>query len=323
MNIINFKASLIAVLLAAALAGCSNGSSDSGGTGGTGVTTGTVTATSDVGPGVVVNGVSFNESNATIIINDSTDPGAHGGIKVGMTVKIRGSNNGTAGTATDIEVEHAVEGTVTSTNGVDTLTVLGQTVMVSGQTLYEPAGTTFASLIVGTTKIEVYGLRDQDNVIRATLIEVEGDSDFEEELRGTISGLDTNTSTFVLNGVTVRYNVDTIFDDGSIGDLANGQTVEVHFNNAATSNYLATEIEFEDIEDSEFQVSDGSEFEIEGYVTSVGFTTFEIGSQTVQTNPSTVYNDPNTFSNIVVGARVQVDGVISGSVLVADEIDIQ
>lgn len=319
MNIINFKASLIAVLLAAALAGCSNGSSDSGGTGGTGVTTGTVTATSNVGPGVVVNGVTFNESNATVIINDSTEPGEHGGIKVGMTVKIRGSQNGTTGRATDIEAEHAVEGFVESNDGVDTLVVLGQTVKVSGQTLYE--GGTFVSLAPGTM-VEVYGLRDETNVIRATLIEVEAESDFEEELRGAITSLDTVARTFVLNGVIVSYDNDTTFDDGSITDLAEGLTVEVHFD-TAISGFLATEIEFEDIEDSEFQTGEGSEFEIEGYVTSVGTTTFAIGSQTFQTNVDTTYNDANTFSDIVVGARVQVQGVISGGNLVAEEVDIQ
>lgn len=323
MNIINFKASLIAIALAAVLAGCSSGSSDSGGTGGTGVTTGTVTATSNVGPGVEVNGVTFNESNATVIINDSTEPGEHGGIKVGMTVKIRGSQNGTTGRATDIEAEHAVEGFVESNDGVDTLVVLGQTVQVSGQTLYE--GGTFVSLAPGT-KIEVYGLRDENNVIRATLIEVKtDDNDFEEELRGVISNLNTGAGTFELNGVIVSYdNISTTFDDGSITDLADGLTVEVHFD-TAISGFLATEIEFEDVEDSEFQTGEDSELEIEGYVTAVnsGALTFQIGSQTVQTNAGTTYNDANTFSNILVGERVQVQGVISGGNLVAEEIDIQ
>jgi hypothetical protein len=318
MKRISARIFLLGVCLTVVLAGC-GGTSDSGGTGGTGVTTGVTTGVVTAYGSIVVNGVHYDETGAVVVINDAAGSGDHRGIKIGMTVKIRGSSDGVVGVATDIEAEHEVEGKVATTNGVESFTVLGQTVIVDGQTLYGPIGTAFGDLLVGT-QVEVYGLRDQNNVIRATLVEIVGASEFDEEIRGTITNLNTTAMTFELSGYVIHYDGTTVFSDGgSIGALVNGLTVEVHFNTGASGNH-ATEIEFEDNEDSAFQVEDDGRFEIEGYVSGIiDANSFVIAGQVVQTTIATAYEN-GVASDLSVGRKIHVKGSVTGGQLIASRI---
>jgi len=309
----------LAYSMVVVLTGC-GGTSDSGGTGGTGITTGVYSGVVTGYGSVVVNNIHFDETSANVNVNDVAGTGDHRGIKLGMTVKIRAAVSGTTGVATDIEAEHAVEGKVTATNGTDTLTVLGQTVVADGQTRYEPAGIAFSHLSAGT-RIEVYGLLDQNNIVRATLIELVDIAEFEEEIRGTITNLNTTIQTFEINGYVIHYDGTTLYSDGgSMAALVNGLTVEVHFNTDVSGNH-ATEIEFEDIEDAVFQLEDDGRFEIEAYVTGIiDASHFIMAGQVIQTTATTSYEN-GAASDLAVGRKVHATGRLSGGVKVANRIE--
>ena len=320
MNLANFRNTVLSAALAASLTGCGGGGGTAagGGTGGTGISAGVITGFGSV----IVNDVHFNFDSANVNVNDTAGAGANKGLKVGMTVKVKGTfdANGTTGTATDIEAEHEVEGRIDTVNAADeTFVVLGQIVRTDAQTLYDGIANGFSDLFSGM-KVEVYGLRDARGDIHATLIELESDSEFEDELRGTVSDLTLATFTFKIGDLTIRYDNNTQFEHGMLmNDLKNGATVEVHLDISSTPP-RATKIEFEDNEDSQFVAGEGWRAEVEGYVTNVvNSTTFEIGSQTVRTNTSTLY-DGGQAGDIAVGRKVEAEGTISSGVLIARKI---
>ena len=308
--------SILAAALASALAACGGGSDGGGsaGAGGSTVSQGTITGFGSV----VVNGVHFDEAGANVSINDRPGAGDHKGLKIGMTVKIKGSTDGASGTATDIEAEHEVEGEITA---VDTATnsfvVLEQTVYTDAGTLYDGIAGGFAGLTAGM-KVEVYGLRDASG-IHATLIEAE-DSDFDEEVRGVVS--DLTTDTFKIGDLTVHYDTTTQAEDGTLAaDLKNGATVEVHFDSAVMANH-ATKIEFEDNEDDEFEAHDGDDTEVEGYVSAYDSATgtFTIGDVNVRTTSTTRFEGMGALAN---GVKVEAEGTMVNGVLVATEMSFE
>ena len=306
------------VMLVAGCGGSGGGNIAGGGTGGTGSSIGTITAFGSI----VVNGVHFDESSANVTINDAPSAsGDHKGLKIGMTVKVKATYNDddATGTASDIEAEHEVEGTIESVDAAgQSFVVLGQVVYTDAQTRYEDIPGGFDGLASGMP-VEVYGLRDSTG-IHATLIE-SADTDFDEEVRGVVSNLDLTAGSFTLGDLVVHFDHNTEFDDGSITDLVNGATVEVHFDTDSTMPNHATEIEIEDNEDSEFEAEEGARVEVEGYVTRiVDSTTFEIGSQTVQTNAGTVYSG-GAAGDIAVGRKLEVEGIVAGGVLTAGVVE--
>lgn len=319
MRLARFSCLAAGASLVISLAGCGGtggGHTAGGGTGGTGTSIGTITGFGSI----IVNGVHFDESSANVTINDATSGGGdHKGLKIGMTVKVKATyGNGVTGIASDIEAEHEVEGQIQSIDSTNqTFVVLDQVVYTDAQTRYEGIPGGFSALASGMP-VEVYGLRDS-NGIHATLIESAA-TDFDEEVRGVVTNLDLVAGTFTLGGRVVHFDGTTAFDDGTMADLVNGATVEVHFDTSTAMPNHATEIEFEDNEDSEFEdANDGHESEVEGYVSA--FTThpgtFRVGTVDVQTTTETRFEGVGVLANDV---KVEVEGRMSGGVLIAEEV---
>ncbi len=312
---------LIAAIVAAAIAGCGGaapggGTTASGGTGGTGISAGTITAYGSV----VVNGIHFDETGASVVINDTPGAGDHQGLKIGMTVKIKASYNddGETATASNIEAEHVVEGIV------EAVDVPNRSFRVLGQTVYvDDPSFDIAGRIVPNTevKVEVYGMRDGTGAIHATLIEIDP-PDFEEEVRGTVSELDTTAMTFKIGDLTVSYDGATAFEHGSASDLSNGAIVEVHVDGVIGLNAYATEIELEDIEDSEFEAGEGETQELEGYIANYNGSagTFTIGNTVVQVTSTTVLRPSNAV--LRNGIPVTARGSTSSGVVIASQIEL-
>ncbi|HET7764107.1 MAG TPA: DUF5666 domain-containing protein, partial [Burkholderiales bacterium] len=112
-----------AFFLTAALsvAGCG------GGTGGTGMTN-NPTPTTSIGTitnfgSVFVNGVEFNTSGTTILLDDH--PAAQSDLRVGMVVTVSGSRSGSSGSAARIDVDGAVRGFVEAKPDANHWTVMG------------------------------------------------------------------------------------------------------------------------------------------------------------------------------------------------------
>jgi hypothetical protein len=309
-----FAAVAASVFALSACGGGGGGTSSAGGTTGTGtpvVASGTIEKLGSI----TVGGIKFEDTLANITADDTPKTPAF--LQPGMTVKLKGTRNddGVAGTATEIEVENEVRGTITA-KGTDSLTVLGQTVFVDGGTVFANIAN-FAALAVGNP-VEIHGSRDSAGAIRATRVELLTGPGVVDEVRGVVAGKDASpgAGTFTIGGAAFTYNGASVIVGGTT--FSNGNLVEIHLN-AGTN--LANRIELEDVEDDKFKPSQGQEFEVEGYVS--GFTatpgTFQVGGQAVQTTSSTRY-EGGLSTDLANDVKVEAEGHYQGTTLVADKI---
>ena len=259
---------------------------------------------------IFVNGVEYVTSNAQIRIDDQ--PGAESQLLAGQVVTVTGSVNsdGKTGTATQVTFSGDAAGPIT---GIDiaggTFVVLGQTVRVSGSTLFDnkiqPAS--IASLQVGNI-VEVSGFPNAAGEIVASRIQLEA-AGSALEVNGIVQSLDMTAHTFHVNALTVDYSA--IAPSGS---LANGVTVIASGTmlNAAGA-LVATRVDvLPGFGGTANEVGD-----IEGLITT--FTSnsdFVIDGQRVTTNANTQFTLNGV--TLAVNVRVEVDGSFDASgVLVA------
>lgn len=131
--------------------------------------------------------------------------------------------------------------------------------------------------------VEVEGALDGD-VLVASEIEAE-DSDFEEdtelEMSGAVTAVDSDNSQFVVNGMTVRFDSETEFDDGDQSALQAGVMVEVEGVVGTDGVLLAEEIEFEE----------APEIELEGVVQATTENTLTVMGITINADLRTRVRD--------------------------------
>lgn len=324
--------SILLAALAVALGACGGGgSADSGGIGGTGVTsTGVMIKGS-----IVLNGVHYDDSSAT---NMSDDPLGSNSVLPddGKVVKLKGRRNddGVTGTAERFEVENEVRGTVQSTDDSVTpqsLTVVDQTVTIDDLTICsnfitsnpitKKCGDPLSELTAGSSFVEVHGLRFADGTIRASRVELLGATNpgGVDELRGTVNAFAGISFQLVNGGTSVTVNY------AGTPALTNGQRVEVHGTFDGTE-FNATRVDIEDLEDNELEPENNGEFEVEGFVSGCATNTpcgssFFVGGRAVTMTTSRFENgDANDLLN---GVRVEAEGhfVTSTGTLMADKIE--
>lgn len=285
---------------------------------------------------VFVNGVEYEVDGRTSISVDGS-PGHEDALGVGMLVTLTGTRNadGTTGTATSIVYADEMEGPVTATtlsNGAGTLTVLGQTVTVTADTVFEsrlPGVTSLDAIAVGNI-VEVSGYAAaSDGSVIASRIEVKapdrGSHSGEIEVKGIISGLDTTQKTFQLGALVVSYSDQTVLPSGG---PANGQYVEVKVTAAYSGSgpLPAAVVELEDGGSrGRHRGGTGEDFEIRGVVTGAWSAvdgTFEINGQTVHIATTTRF-DHGTADSLLAGVPVRVEVVRdAGGDLVATEVEL-
>lgn len=315
-NITRYMFTVTAVAAAAMLlAACGGGGGSTSSAGGTTGTAVVATGTIEKLGSITVGGVKFEDTLANITADDTAKTPAF--LQPGMTVKVKGQRNddGVTGTATEIEVENEVRGTVTG-KGADNFTVLGQTVFVDGGTVFADVAN-FAVLAVGQA-VEVHGSRDSTGAIRATRVQLLIGPGVVDEVRGVVAGKDASPGpgTFTIGGATFTYDGGTVIVGGTT--FGNGNLVEIHLD-AGTNR--ANRIELEDVEDNKFKPAQGQEFEVEGYVTLFTGTPgiFHVGGQDVQTTSSTRY-EGGVSADLANDVKVEAEGHYQGTTLVADKI---
>jgi len=268
---------------------------------------------------VIVNGIRFEDTLANITADDTAKTPAF--LQDGMAVKVKGKRNddGVTGTAEKIEVENEVRGAIAS-KGTDTFSVHGQIVQVSGATVFANV-TDFASLNVSDV-VEVHGLRDAAGVIQATRVEKFGIGVVvEDEVRGIITGLtvaSAGTGTFTIGSLVLTYSpATTVTPSGSLDMTSVGKLVEVHIGPA---NFAAT-VQYEDLEDAQFEPAEGQEFEVEGYVDlfSGPTATFKVNDRVVSLGASVRY-EGGLAADLGNGVKVEAEGHLIGGILVAQKI---
>jgi sorbitol-specific phosphotransferase system component IIA len=230
-----------------------------------------------------------------------------------MTVKLRGrlNDDGLTGVADRIKVLLEVRGEITSL-GADSFTVLGQTILVNGQTLF--ADVSGLAVLKVHDRVEIHGLRDSAGAVMATRIQLLGaDAPAIDEVRGIVANM--TATTFDIGGLTIAFDSTTRIEPaGAV--FGSGDIVEVHLSGTA-----AVLIEVERFEDVAFFPAEGQEFEVEGFIS--GFTDaaadFLVNDEPVRlaNNARIRGGDETDLGNNV---RVEVEGILANGVLLADKI---
>lgn len=301
---------LVHCALAAVLAACGGGGG--GGIGGTGgaddVSVGGITAFGSVW----VNGVEFRtSSDTTIRIDDTVHPESD--LRVGMVARVDGSIAN--GTANAITVASAVKGYVESV-GTNQMVVMGQTVVTG-------SGTTIANgPVLAGHYVEVHGQVAADGTIAAGFVERKttlAQPPF--VVKGLIRNHAAGGTTFTIGNLAITLGVNAITNDMPAGSW-NGVLAEVKgtacAGNPPASNVCGTltasKVEPEGVRGNVARV------EVEGFVTAfASVSSFTVGNQPVVTTAGTVFQG-GLASEIVPGAKLEVEGSLSNGVLTATKV---
>lgn len=314
-------ASLAALALLLSVGCGGDGSSSSvagGGIGGSGISQGEVTGLGSI----VVNGVTWNTDTAAVSFDGVAGPESD--LATGMIVTVTGTLDagGTTGTATNVDVDDAIEGPIVSianpTMG-GSMTVFrelefdvwDQTVRVERvRTFFDEPGVPssnfgFDSLLNGVgvgSLVEVSGFRDSSGVIIATRVRRMGNAQAGVgqlvSLRGPVSSL--GPGQFSVGIVTV-----VITPGDGIPGLVNGDEVEVRGELATTLTEIAsTSLALADTDGFE----DTASLALEGLATDVEAMaqTFRIDGQLIDASLLPLPED---------GERVIVEGAVSMGLL--------
>lgn len=266
---------------------------------------------------VVVNGVRFDDTAAAVTIDDK--PKAVADLQDGMNVKVRGrlNDDGVTGVADKVKADDELEGPVTSVT-VDPvaggkLVVLGHTVFVDDLTVFaNVAG--LAGIVAGDI-VEVHGFVDANSQIRASRVEKKAPEGAEVNVKGIVSGLNTAAGTFNIGNTVVTFVP-------PVTGLANGVRVEVEGAATGPTTMTAAKIEFEDIEDADFDADENENAEVEGFIS--GFTShpgiFTVNGKTVQTTASTIFRNGSAI-DLGENIKVEAEGRMAGGVLIATKIE--
>jgi hypothetical protein len=303
----SFQLAAAALAAALALTACGGGSSTTVGTSGAAVSQGVVTAKGSI----FVNGIEYNTTGAAITIDDN--PGVENDLKVGMTVKVRGTSDDATkkGIATKIEARDALEGKIDSIDiANNTITVMGQTVQIEDNLTRLNDDDTVkvfsaAGFAIGNT-VEVNGFADDNGGLRATRV---AKKTFEEfEAKGFVTGL--GASSFGLSLTPGGASFITVnFTAGQLpAGTANNSLVEVKSTVAPSGGAItASLIQLEDRLGAA-----GEKVEVEGIVSSGTLASFVVNGQQVVTDAATVF-EGGLSSDFALGVKLEAEGPLNAA----------
>jgi len=286
-----------------------------------GLTTDTSAQTSSKTVGVItgfgsiyVNGVKYETDSASVEIDGASS--IETSLGIGDVITLEGTVNpdGTTGVATAVVCTDEVEGYVLDTSGLlgdgtGQLNVMGQTIMVTADTVFD--SDTLASItdLTALDIVEVSGFPDGSGTILATRIETKNAAE-DVEVKGVISALDTTALTFEIGDLTVDYTnaseVPADLADGLFVEVKTETTLSGDLNSGFVLN--ATKVEIED-DDSDFDGSEGDEIEMQGVVSGIDETGFSFNGSRVEFS-SLDLEDDFDITSLVDGTMITVEGYI-------------
>jgi len=246
---------------------------------------------------IFVNGVEYATAGAQIEIDGQ--PGIESQLAIGEIVTVTGTVNADdrTGAATQVTFLGNVLGPVTGVNvPADTFVALGQTVLVTASTVFDPniqppqiAG------IKADDRLEVSGFPDSSGRIVASRIQLAGPGT-SLRVSGAVQGLNSSTSVFQINALSVDLSAATLH-----GTLANGSLVEVEGSSLSAGGALmATAVTVLPPPGG----AASSRGELEGVITSfTSVSDFVVNGVHVTTNSSTQF----ALNGITLAVNVRVD----------------
>ena len=323
----------IALAITLTLMACGSGSDSSSGSLSS---TSKATTTQGVITGfgsIFVNGIEYFIGNNTAINMDGDDK-SESELQLGMLVTVRGTVNsdGKIGMADEIKYAKLIQGVVTAntvgSDGTGILTVMGQTVTVTADTVFDSKVTAISSpdLIQSGNIVEVSGYASNTGEVTATRIEVKATSQTAGiilELKGTIFNLDTVNSTFTIGGLTVDYSGLTAAYLPSV-PLTNGLYVEVRSSSPydGTGSLIASAIKLEDDGFRGHEGHEGEDLEVWGLVTAdYANGQFELNGRTILIDSNTLLVN-GTTAQLLTGNQIKIHTHFDADGnLVADKIE--
>jgi len=294
-------------------AGNSNTDGSGVGSGGTGVTADAAGIGSADGLGsIILNGLRYDTDSATFSIEDASE------LQIGMSARVAGKVDGnfTSGIATQVQSAAELRG---EASGIDTsagsFVVMGTVVSIDSATVWGDADG-LADLRAGGI-VQVWGLPSAPGSLRATRIQV-APTLTAPLVTGTVQNLDTLHKTFTLGQLTIDYAT-AAFQGMNASSLSNGAIVRVRGTAAPAAGVLiATTIQGW----YAIPVSDGIAVQLAGVITDfVSRGSFKVlGTPVDATNGQITGGPANSLGN---GVKVEVDGFMSGGVLVVKKLRIR
>lgn len=292
-----------------------NGSTDGSGvgSGGTGVTADAAGIGSADGLGsVILNGTRYNTEAATFTLEDTSE------LQIGMSARIAGKldTNFTTGVATQVQSAAELRGPA---SGVDvaagTFVVMGTTVSVDAATVWGNANG--LADVAGSSVVQVWGLPGDPGSLRATRVQI-APTLLDPLVTGTVQNLDTVRKTFALGLLTIDYNA-AAFNGINSSALANGIIVRARAFAAPTGGVLAaTRVQGW----YAIPLNDGVAVQLAGVITSfVSRGAFKVLGTAVDGTTAQINGGP--AGSLGNGVKVEIDGFMSGGVLVVQKLRIR
>ena len=313
MKLSIISSAILCTLTVTGLVSCGSGSdSDS--------TTSASTSTSGVITGfgsVYINGVEYETDNASVTIDGSQS--AETDLGVGDVCVLQGSVNadGVTGTATAVTCTDELEGYILDVsslaNGIGTMNVMGQTVTITTDTVFDSDTKASIADLVANDIVEVHGYPDGTGNILATRIETKNAAT-DIEVKGLISNLNSNLMTFNLGSLLVDYSsaadvaanltddlyVEVKTQDPLSGDVATGFTL------------IASKVEIEEDGSLDIDGEEGEDLEVQGVVSNITATSFDFNGTTVLF-ASLETDDDFDVESLVEGMIITVEGHIDAN----------
>ncbi len=316
--------------LCAVLLSCGGGGSSAVavGIGGTGkIASGTITKFGSI----FVNGVEYDIDTASCSVDGSDVTGnCQANLALGMVVTVEGTVTDSTGSASsvvfDANVAGPVSGLTASPDGlIKTFSILGVDIVVdTASTVFDASapGFSFATLADGNV-VRVSGFLDANGAVQATYIEKTADTVVFGTTTVNLKGSATNVTgsggpgdTFSLNGITVTILPGADLNGVPGGVVSAGAFVAVRGIVTGNTSVDASKIELE----SQTVGEDGDEVSVEGLVSgfSGDLSNFLVAGRVV--NASSANFEPANLQ-LANGLKVEVEGNISGTTLVADKVE--
>ncbi|MDQ0080700.1 hypothetical protein J2W35_001030 [Variovorax boronicumulans] len=295
-------------------AGNSNTDGSGVGSGGTGVTADAAGIGAADGLGsIILNGLRYDTDTATFTIEDATE------LQIGMSARVAGKvdANFTSGVATQVQSAAELRG---AASGIDTsagsFVVMGTVVSIDSATVWADASG-LADVGAGSI-VQVWGLPSAPGALRATRIQI-APTLTDPLVTGTVQNLDTVGKTFTLGQLTINFS-SAAFTGMNASSLANGIIVRAR----STAPPIASVLTATTVQGwYAIPVSDGIAVQLAGVITDFGSrSSFKVlGTPVDATNAQITGGPPN--AQLGNGVKVEVDGFMSGGVLVVKKLRIR
>jgi Domain of unknown function (DUF5666) len=272
--------------------------------------------------GFSVNGVQFQATAAAVTVDGKS--ASLDDLHVGDMVEVKGHHDdgNDQDVADEVDLHGNVQGPVSAIDTTaQTLTVLGQTVVVSANTSFEddiiPAS--LLGVQVGDI-LEVSGMPAADGSIQATRIERKpAGSAF--AVSGTASATDAIAKTLNINALVVDFSGATLNGFAS-GGPQDGQLIAVTGTMLEQNGALqATQLQL--LTGQDMHEHENDQAKIEGLITRfVSASDFDAAGQAVSTSSSTEF-DGGTAADLALNVSVEVEGTVdSNGVIQASKVRI-